>query len=149
MEGTDLDILIYIIGVICLVAFIVATIATFIAYGVYSAFKLVFGVPWLRWLTLNEIVAMGHSRYWCEILLPIFYRKGNVFMGCTLHIRLPHDASDAVRAFTEMMGFRRETVQYYEFKFTSRGEGRRGKLQKSRVEILQPVPLCSRHRSHP
>jgi len=141
-----LDVLSYIISVIGIVALIVSAVVTFIAYGFYSAFKLMFGVEWLRWLTLDEIVAMGHSRFWCEILLPIFYRKGNILTGGTLLIRLKHNLPDPLRELVAEIGFERDTVQYHEFKFTSHGGKRRGNLQKFRVEILQPMPMYRRRR---
>lgn len=141
-----MDVLSYIISVIGLAGLIVSAIVTFVVYGVYSAFKLTFGVPWLEWLTLDEVVLMGHSRFWCEVWLPAFYRAGTMLPGATLHVRLKPDLSEAVSAYAAEQGFVKWTVQYYEFKFTSHGGGRRGKRQKFRVEILQPTPLYERRR---
>lgn len=141
-----MEVLSYIISVIGLVALIVSGLLTFLALGLYSAFKLVFGVPWLTWLTLDEVVEMGHSRFWCKLVLPAIYRGGNVFIGCTLHIRLPHNLPEETRTIVEVLGFRRETVQFYEFKLTSHWGSRRGKWKKSRVEILQPLPMYVRRR---
>lgn len=139
------DVLFYVITVVgkvvSIITLLAITLVIIFAYGRYSAFKLLFGTPWLVWLTLDDVVAMGHSRFWCEILLPIFYRGGNFLIGCTLLIRLRQDLPDPIRMFIAERGFQRDTVQYHEFKFTSPWKSRRGKLQKSRVEILQPTPM--------
>lgn len=140
----------YIISVIGIVAGIVAVIAAFIACGLYAARKLVFGnIPWLVWLTLDEVVLMGHSRFWCEVWLPIFHRAGSLFVGCKLAVRLRSDLSEYTQEFALEHGFVRYTVCYYEFKFTSSSSGGgRWKRQKSGVEILQPMPLRGSERTN-
>ena len=100
-----------------------------------------FGVPWFEWLTLDEMVAMGHSRFWCEIVLPNLYREGTILAGCRLVVRPRSDLPDSIRVSVAERGFERDTVRYYEFKFTSQLENGQKWWQKSRVEILQPMPL--------
>lgn len=133
----------YIISVIGIVVSIIAVIAAFVACGLYAARRLVFGgVPWFVWLTLDEVVAMGNSRFWCEVWLPIFHRAGSLFVGCKLAIRLKQDLPESVQELALAHGFVRYTVCYYEFKFTSSSSGGgRWERQKSGVEILQPTPI--------
>lgn len=110
------------------VVIVVMLFGALIVGTIHNANKLMFGVPWLKWLTLEEIVEMGHSRLWARLLLPIFYEK-----KC-IEIRISEQSSKRERLEAESRGFQPATVEFYEYKFTR--VWKRGK----KVPIKAPVP---------
>ncbi len=99
-----------------------------------NAEKLHYGVPWLQWLTFEEIVALGHRRFWTRILLPAFYRAGYI------EIRIHARTSEADRARAEEQGLRIGTVELYEYKFTE--HWKRGKKRPTtRPPKFQLMPV--------
>lgn len=118
--------------VILLVIVLVMVVSVFLAGALYNANKLLFGVPWLTWLTLDEIVEMSHSRFWTKTLLPLFYRMNY------LEIRISDNLSEFDRVWAEQYGFQTSTVAFYEFKFTEKWK--RGKKKPiRRVPTFQPM----------
>jgi hypothetical protein len=118
-----------------LIAVVVMVLGIIISAGISNVNKLMFGVPWLKWLTLDEIVAMGHSRSWCEILLPLLYLRGYI------EIRISDKFPKGVGEQIEQWGLHPDTVGFYEFKFTKRWGRRRNKLAKLLLPVWQPTPM--------
>ena len=149
-----MNILIIAIGVIlCLIGLLFIALAVFVVNVIYKAEKLMFGLPWLKWLTLDDVVAMGYSRFWCKMILPAFHKN-----GC-LEVRIqeidienmPERIQEAFRdnppeiqkLLTEMeIPFEYQTVALHDFRLTKRG-GRRKKIKLSPKDLFatwQPVP---------
>ncbi len=114
-----------------LLAIIIMVIGGFVAGARHNIDKLQFGVPWLKWLTLDEIVEMGHSRFWARLLLPMLHRKNQ------LEVRVLNKLPVRTRAFAEKYGFDALTAEYYEFRFTMRSRGKRD----SDKPLLMPYPM--------
>ena len=93
--------------------------------AVYQHNKIMFGLPWLVWLTLDQVVEMGYSRFWCTFLLPMYYKKGYL----EIRLALPTDASEFRKQWIERVGFEIDTVEFYEFKLTKRGGRLRDRLK--------------------
>jgi hypothetical protein len=106
----------------------------FVVGAIHNAYKLLFGVPWLQWLTLDEIVEMGHSRFWAKQFLPVFYRMSYV------EIRISDLLSELDRALIGECGFHSYTVMFYEFKFTEKWR-RSKKKPKSRAPKFELTPV--------
>lgn len=99
-------------SIVILVVVIVMFRMAVSAAVVHYTDKLMYGVPWLRWLTFQEIVEMGHPRFWATVLLPLLYRKGYV------EIRISDKLSRLEREHAEQYGLLIRTVDLYEYKFT-------------------------------
>ncbi|MDP1689603.1 MAG: hypothetical protein Q8L52_00115 [bacterium] len=119
-------------GIFILLAIIIMVIGGFATGFVHNMDKLQFGVPWLKWLTLDEIVEMGHSRFWARLLLPKLHRKNQ------LEVRILDELSEKERAFAERYGFDFFTAEYYTFRLTTRS---RGKRDLDKLQLLSPYPI--------
>lgn len=122
-------------------------LAIFMLLALIQADKLIYGLPWLKWLTLSDAVAMGHSEFWCKMLLPVLHRN-----GC-LEVRphkididkLPEGIREAaikcdLGALLETfdLEFEYKTVALHEFRLTKRGR-RRFKLKPDLKDIFRPT----------
>jgi hypothetical protein len=99
----------------------------------HHADKLLFGLPWLRWITLDEAVQMGHSRFWCRFVLPMFYERGY------LEIRFSETATELERETAEETGYNPVTVAYYDFKLTKHKGGHKNKWWLRQLKLF-PAP---------
>jgi hypothetical protein len=54
---------------------IFALVIWFLAVN-YHFNKISLTLPRMKWFTLDEVVAMGYSRFWCKILLPSYHERG-------------------------------------------------------------------------
>lgn len=116
-----------------LLVIIVMVVGAVRAGILHNADKLMFSLPWRTWLTLDEVGKMGHSRFWARIILPAFYRKGQ------LEIRIVGGLSERQKAFAERWGFRPGTVEFYEFRFTERWRRKSEKQHAPPIPELQPM----------
>ncbi|MFA5998105.1 MAG: hypothetical protein WC814_01835 [Candidatus Paceibacterota bacterium] len=107
-----------------LVVSVLTVCGIFLAIAVRNANKLMWDLPWLKWLTLDEIVEMGFSRFWSEFFLPLFYKKGY------LEIRISSDCPKEKMRLIEFIGFNSYTVQFHEFKLTKRSGRKKPKPWK-------------------
>lgn len=107
----------------------------FVVGIIYNADKLEFGVPWLRWITFDEIVALGHSGFWTRIILPVFYRMNKV------EIRISDQISEADRSQAEVKGLDFDTVEFYEYRFTQRWRHGKKKPKPKRLPEFQLLPV--------
>lgn len=114
---------------------VIMVLGIFINGAIHNANKIRYGVPWMQWLTLDEIVEMGHSRFWAEFLLPFFYRKGYV------QIRMSEKLGKFERLKAEEQGLTAHTVSLYEYKFTESWRKGKKKPFKFRMPILEPMRL--------
>jgi hypothetical protein len=118
-------------GIFILLAVIIMVIGGIVAGATHNADKLQFGVPWLRWLTLDEVVEMGHSRFWARLLLPMLHRMNQ------LEVRVLDGLQEEERSLAERYGFGIRTVKYHQFRFTIRS---RGKKDPDKA-LLMPYPM--------
>jgi hypothetical protein len=83
--------------------------------------KIMYDLPWMKWLTLDEIVAMGYSRVYSKMILPLLYEQGY------LEVRLTGEMDEDDLWIIERLKFHPITVKFYEFRIVKRGRGRRKK----------------------
>ena len=117
-----------------LIGIIMVTGAFFIGI-IHNADKLEFGVPWLRWLSFDEIVALGHSRFWTRLILPLFYRMNRV------EIRISDRISESDRARAEKEGLHIRTVPLHEYRFTQQWKRGKKKPKPKRLPEFQLMPV--------
>ena len=93
--------------------------------------KFMFGMPWLKWLTLEDLREFRLSRRWARFILPVFHENGY------LEVRLID--KDAMETWdhdiVDQFGFTVMTVHLYEFKLTKR-KGRKDKWSFSARDLV-------------
>ena len=94
--------------------------------------KLLFGLPPLKWMTLEEAIALGFSKTSCEVILPTFHKAG------LLEVRRKENLSETDLERIRVFGFEADTVQHHEFRtnFTKRV---RRKMKKVFKPFLKPA----------
>jgi hypothetical protein len=110
---------------VALLALLFFVVAMFVVIATYHLRRLFFGLPWLRWISLNEVVEKGYSKFWCKCLLPILHQKG------LLELRPDINLPESERKSIEGKEFTFHTVHLFNFKLTKRGGGRRPKKWKA------------------
>lgn len=132
-----MSVLLIVVGVIFIViGLLLIVLMLFIISAGYQVQKFMFDLPWLKWLTLNEIIRMGFSRFWAQFILPGLHKEG------MLEVRvgggeLPDEVE---QRFIDVVGFGPTTIQFYEFRLTKRGGRKKFKLPiKNLVGALQPA----------
>lgn len=103
-----------------LLGLLLIALVTFVACGLRQVWKIQFGLPWLRWLTLDEAVALGLSRFWCRVILPSLHEAGALEFRLRSDVLIP----EPLQEVPERLGFVVEP-EFYEFKLTKRGGRRR------------------------
>src|SRR4051812_21263838 len=93
---------------LALVVLFIATLIVLRIFGPIQAEKLMTGLPWMEWLTLDDVVALGHSKFWAKLLLPHFHRH-----GC-LEIRQLENVTEEEAGLIEEFGFESFTVKCHE-----------------------------------
>ena len=121
------------IALLALVAFVIIAIYLFVESIQWYANKMMFGLPWLKWLTMEDVVDLGYSRFYARGILPMFYKAGN------LEVRVKDNLEDWQLRYTETLGFCSMTIGWYKFKITKRG-GRKRWREFSLNDIF-PSPL--------
>lgn len=121
---TFLWILLAILGFVC-IAFLALFI--FVLRVAWYAQKLMFGLPWMVWLTHRDVVNMGYSGLYSRLLLPIYHEMGNV------EVRVLDSLSEEEKFEVKLHGFSPFTIQCYEFRLTKRP-------RKKRIEIKSILP---------
>ena len=116
------------IGLIMIIGYLV------IGFG-YNYFKIKYGVPWMQWLTFNEIAALGHSPFWLRVLLPVFHQMNDV------QIRIPDDISEQDFGRVKKAGLYFGTAALYDYKFTEKSGRRDEKPDKRQHLIPQFLPV--------
>ena len=102
-----------------LLTVIIMVIGGLVTGAMHNLDKLQFNVPWLKWLTLDELVEMGHSRFWARILLPVLHRINQ------LEVRVLDGLPEKEQRFIKRYGFGPRSVKYHQFRFTIRSRGKR------------------------
>ena len=108
-------------------AFLLLLVLGLFLFGVYASLyaqRLQFELPWLKWLTLEQVVAMGYSAFMCKLILPVFHEHKQLETRLRDDIAIPE--SDQISI--DELGFWPLTVAYYEFKLTKRGGRRKRKI---------------------
>jgi len=131
-------------GICILLGLILVGIICIIVWARSYATKLQMELPWLQWLTLDELEEKGYSVIGCILILPAFYRNG------VLEVR-PRDFLAEIAEGTkkrmreagldtegipvpppldkkDVAPFSPSTVHLYEFRLTKRGGRRKIKL---------------------
>lgn len=125
---------------LCLLVLVGILAMWFIASCVRQFEKFTFDLPWLRWMTLEELEAKGFSPFWARLLLPSFHRDGEL----DVRPRNDRELSEAEQDLMERFGFRPMTVQCYEFCLTKRHKRKKPKLKdllKSWAAVPTPAPV--------
>jgi|GEM_PF-4946300 len=125
-------------GVVCLVMIVAALFIVLVIILVYQFEKFMFKLPWLKWLTLDDLPALGFSKLWARMVLPHFYNDGY------LEVRLKDEdgMDDFDHESVELFGFSAATVPLYEFKLTKRcGPRKKWSFDNfsASIKVLQPV----------
>ena len=108
--------------ILSIVVSAIVGIVVIIAIANYHAVRLMYGLPWLKWLSLEDVEKLGFSRFWSKVLLPVFFRKGYI----EIRTAFPDEFSIDRKAAIEKEGFVADNVEYYNFKITKHG-GRKKK----------------------
>ncbi len=95
--------------------------------------KLMFGLPWLKWFTLEEALATGCPLFYCQVLLPAFYIKGY------LEIREKDGLSDEEKQRVEGV-LDTELLGLYEFRFTKRRNRKPRKKEEPNLAWRPSLP---------
>lgn len=120
-------------------ALILIIFGVFILAGRYQVEKFMFGLPWLKWLKIEDLPQFGLSKSWGHILLPLFNEKGY------LETRLidEDDMDEYEHELVDKFGFSIATADLYEFKLTKR-KNRKEKWSlsfKDLTPIWQPARI--------
>lgn len=107
----------------------------FIETARYQAYKFMFELPWLKWLNLEDLPALGFSKVWARLILPIFHEMGNLEV-----LLIDEDGmDDADHERVDRWGFNTATVPLYEFKLTKR----KGRKEKFSISLKNLVPALA------
>ncbi len=137
-----------VIGVVVWILFLVVVVGL----TVHHTTKLILGLPRLTWLTLDEVVARGYSRFWCIVLLPQFYKDGYIevrlaglfeetFLEDT---SMPEEMREALQDAIDLIKrqlhenketFNSQTIEFHEFRLIKGGGRRRLKFKS----LLKPL----------
>src|SRR3989344_8036096 len=119
------------VAIAVLFLFLVVAAIILIITMIYQLEKFMFGLPWLKWLTLNDLQQLGFSKTWARLILPAFHERGY------LEVRLADEDNmdDLDHEMVDRFGFSVATVPLYEFKLTKR-KGRRRKWSMSDLSGL-------------
>lgn len=97
--------------------------------------KLIYELPWMKWLTLDELVSMGYSRAYSRAVLPILHEHGY------LEVRVMAGVGENDLWVIEKLKFHSMTVKFYEFRLIKRGgRRRRRRLFKLPTFGWEPAP---------
>jgi hypothetical protein len=123
-------------------AVIMICVISFAASIALYANKLMMNLPWLKWLTLDDLVKQGYSKFYCKISLPLLLEAGNIDTRLRqLEGALEQEFLDefgdekSFKSHPEKIRFNPWTIKYHEFQLTKRG-GRR----KVRVRDIMSAP---------
>lgn len=83
--------------------------------------KLMFGLPWMRWLTMDDVASMGYSRFYSACVLSVYHDKGDVEARVLANL-LAED-----QALVDTFGFSITTAKFHEFRLIRRP--RRGRRE--------------------
>ena len=149
MLMTVLRDVLWVVGITFAIVIIVFLAVVAWAYRIAQyGLKLQMELPWLTWLTLDNLVEKGYSRLYCQMLLPVFHERGY------LEIRprdLGAEFQESIKEVEKVLGtkfdieeealkfdpitetrFLYSTVHLFEFRLTKRG-GRKKRFQWFRL----------------
>jgi len=81
--------------------------------------KIMFELPWFKWLTLDDVVKLGQSKFAARMLLPAFHDSGHV------EVRQLPNLDEDKELVIKLHGFSPFTVQYHEFRIVQRPRRKR------------------------
>ncbi len=110
-----LSILLY--GAIFIVTCFVLLVV-FVWIAIPQVEKVVWSLPFRKWLTLDECVEMGISRFWCAFTVWVMHPK-------RFDVELLPNLPEGVEKEIEEVGLEPFTVKYHKFRITWRGRPRR------------------------
>ncbi len=117
-----------------LVCFMFIAIIILVIMVRHTLDKLMFGLKWMTWYTLEEIVIEGYSKFWSMLVLPILHQKKY------LEIQTRDDLSEEQRETCADEGFTFMTVKLHQFRLSRRkGPKRKWGPQNWEFPVLKPV----------
>ena len=118
-----------IVIVVMLIAFLL-----FVIVARQQMYKIMFGLPWLTWLTIDRCIELGFSSYWCQVLVLTLYKKNQ-----NIEIRpIVSIASELQAEWEKTLEFGPKTIRYYEFRLIGRKPRKFGGYNLSLGNALRP-----------
>ncbi len=124
------------IGVI--VALLLIAFVVLVVLVAHHLNKIERGLPWMKWVTLDDAIEMGQSEFWCLALLPVFHKDGQ------LQVRIFDDLDEQETELVRQKGFTQETVELHEFCIVKRGRRRKIFSLTSLAVLKQWLPQSSK-----
>lgn len=113
----------------CFAGGVILVFAYMLMRVIHFGDKLMINLPWLRWLTLEEIMAIGCPKFYCQILLPAFYELGH------MEVRERSDLSQDDKNRVKFVGFYTGTIELHEFKLTKRKHRKPRKQKDEEIKL--------------
>lgn len=98
----------------------------------YYAEQLRFGLPWMRWFTIEDVTKMGYWRFLSEHALCHLYKEGE------LEVQPRDDVDEDIQTWVETKEFRLNTISFYQFRISY---NRRRRKQQKRTAFQIPRGL--------
>ena len=95
----------------------------------YYASKLRIGLPWMQWLTLEEVEALGYSAFWSRLALPVLEQT-----KC-LEVRPCEGLSLVEQEKVAELQFFVTTIHLYKFRLIKRVRNRRKKTEREKAKL--------------
>lgn len=99
---------------------LIVVIATIIAIAIFTSNlnkyrdRLAQELPWRQWLSIEELVTAGYSRFYSKLVLPALYNDGR------LAIRLKENITQNEWKYVLNKGFGRSTIRFCDFQLIRR-----------------------------
>ena len=117
--------LLLVLLIAAILAGIVLTVAFMLLFGLWYAGEMEFGLPWLKWLTLNEAAeASGYSKFVCRLAIPM--------MSVKYEAEPLPEASDETKSDFQRYGLAPWNISKCRFRIT-------GGTRRKRKEIVKQV----------
>lgn len=138
MDWLWLLLTIFLLGIGAIVCLVLLALLFGIVVTLYAR-DLQFKLPWMKWMTLDDVKALGHSKFLSRFAIDILHDYQYV------EIRPLGNLSEWAREIVEDELFMPWTVQYYEFRLIKR----KGRIKRPRFywnPFERPVPIrLSKH----
>jgi hypothetical protein len=106
---------------------IIGLYGLYVYSGIHYVKKLMFELPWLKWITLADAKKVAPSMY-CRLALPVFHQKGY------LETRLLSGLGSSEKEIAEKEGFQSHTLHFYEFRLVKRKSWRKKAKEKPKED---------------
>lgn len=99
--------------------------------------KFIFELPWLRWMTIEEIATKGFSPFWAILILPSLHDVGEL----EVRPRSDWELLELEQYCMEKVGFDYLTIPYYEFRLTTKHRKRKKPKPQDLLKSWSAVPV--------